>query len=68
LIVAAQQALHTQLAIAKANPEVSFGGVNNIFFGDFLQLPAVLFIDRKEWGAGHRFWRLLNAVVILKKK
>jgi hypothetical protein len=64
--------LHTQLAIAKANPEVSFGGVNIIFFRDFLQLPAVrnpdLYIDSKEWGAGHRLWRSLNAVVILKEQ
>lgn len=64
--------LHTQLAIAKARPDVSFGGVNIIFFGDFLQLPAVrnpdLYIDSKEWGAGHRLWRSLNAVVILKEQ
>jgi hypothetical protein len=64
--------LHAQLAIAKANPEVSFGGVNIIFFGDFLQLPAVrnldLYIDSKEWGAGHHLWRSLNAVVILKEQ
>jgi PIF1-like helicase len=64
--------LHTQLVIAKASPDVSFGGVNIIFFGDFLQLPAVrnpdLYIDSKEWGAGHRRWRSLNAVVILKEQ
>jgi len=63
--------LHTQLAIVKANPEVSFGGVNIIFFGDFLQLPAVrnpdLYIDSNEWGAGHRLWTSLNAIVFLKE-
>ena len=64
--------LHTQLVIAKASPHVSFGDVNMIFFGDFLQLPAVrnpdLYIDSKEWGAGHRRWRSLNAVIILKEQ
>ena len=43
--------LHTQLTIAKASPDVAFGGINIIFFGDFLQLPAVinpdLYIDNK---------------------
>lgn len=64
--------LHKQLAIAKANPETSFGGVNILFFGDFLQLPAVLnpdlYVDTKKFGLGHRLWRSLNAVVILKQQ
>jgi PIF1-like helicase len=64
--------LHTQLAIAKARLDVSFGGINIIFFGDFLQLSAVrnpdLYIDSKEWGAGHHLWRSLNAVIILKEQ
>jgi hypothetical protein len=34
--------LHKQLIIAKAKPEVEFGGTNIIFIGDFLQLPAVI--------------------------
>lgn len=61
--------LHTQLAIAKANPEISFGGVNIIFF---LQLPAVrnpdLYVDNKQWGMGHQLWRSPNAVVILREQ
>jgi hypothetical protein len=64
--------LHMQLSIVKANPETSFGGVNIIFFGDFLQLPAVrnpdLYVDNPNWGLGHRLWRSLNAVVILKEQ
>jgi ATP-dependent DNA helicase PIF1 len=63
------ESLHTQLTKAKSKPEISFGGVNIIFFGDFLQLPAVvnpdLYIDQHEWGLGHRLWKSLNAVVML---
>jgi len=64
--------LHTQPGVAKAKPEIEFGDVNIIFFGDFLQLPAVvnpnLYVDNKNWGLGHRLWRSLNAVVILKEQ
>jgi hypothetical protein len=64
--------LHKQLSIAKANPEVAFGGVNIIFFGDFLQLPAVLnpdlYVDNKDYPLGHQLWRSLNAVVILTQQ
>jgi thymidylate kinase len=28
--------LHSQLAKVKANPEINFGGINTIFFSDFL--------------------------------
>jgi PIF1-like helicase len=63
------ESLHTQLTKAKSKPEISFGGVNIIFFSDFLQLPAVvnpdLYIDQTEWSLGHRLWRSLNAVVML---
>jgi hypothetical protein len=63
------ESLHTQLTKAKSKPEITFGGVNIIFFGDFLQLPAVvnpdLYIDQKDWGLGHRLWRSLNAVIVL---
>ena len=64
--------LHKQLVIAKSNPDISFGGVNMIFFGDFLQLPAVinpdLYVDKPNFGVGHRLWRSLNAVVILRQQ
>ena len=64
--------LHKQLTIAKANPEIEFGGMNIIFFGDFLQLPAVinpdLYRDTVNRRQGHQLWRSLNAVVILKEQ
>jgi PIF1-like helicase/Helitron helicase-like domain at N-terminus len=64
--------LHRQLAIAKANPELPFGGVNLLFLGDFLQLPAVrnpdVYVDDKRYGLGHHLWRSLNAVVILREQ
>src|SRR5579859_5861401 len=64
--------LHKQLSIAKANPEVAFSGVNIIFFGDFLQLPAVLnpdlYVDNKDYPLGHQLWRSLNTVVILTQQ
>ena len=62
--------LHSQLAKVKANPEINFGGVNIIFFGDFLQLPAVLNPDVyvNNNGLGHRLWRSLNGVVILTQQ
>jgi hypothetical protein len=62
--------LHSQLGKVKANPEINFGGVNIIFFGDFLQLPAVLNPDVyvNNNGLGHRLWRSLNGVVILTQQ
>ena len=62
--------LHTQLGKVKANPQIDFGGVNIIFFGDFLQLPAVLNPDVyvNNNGLGHRLWRSLNGVVILTQQ
>jgi PIF1-like helicase len=65
------ESLHTQLAKAKSKPEVMFGGVNILFYGDFLQLPAVLnpdlYRDQNDWPLGHRLWRSLNAVVLLTR-
>jgi hypothetical protein len=62
--------LHSQLGKVKANPEINFGGVNIIFFGDFLQLPAVVnpdvYVNNNE--LGHRLWRSLNAIVILTQQ
>lgn len=62
--------LHLQLGKVKANPEINFGGVNIIFFGDFLQLPAVLNPDVyvNNNGLGHHLWRSLNGVVILTQQ
>jgi PIF1-like helicase len=63
------ESLHTQLSKAKSKADIFFGGVNIIFFGDFLQLPAVvnpdLYIDQTDWSLGHRLWRSLNTVVML---
>ena len=64
--------LHTQLCRAKSLPELKFGGVNIIFMGDFLQIPAVshfdLYIDNPRWQHGHHLWWSLTAVVILRKQ
>ena len=66
------EGLHKQLTIAKAKPEIEFGGVNIIFVGDFLQLPAVinpdLYRDTVTYRHGHQLWRSLNTVVILKEQ
>src|SRR5579859_7299275 len=65
------ESLHSQLAKDKSKPDIPFGGVNIIFLGDFLQLPAVintdLYVDQKDLGLGHWLWRSLNAVVILTR-
>jgi hypothetical protein len=62
--------LHSRLGKVKANPEIDFSGVNIIFFGDFLQLPAVLNPDVyvNNNGLGHRLWRSLNGVIILTQQ
>src|SRR5436190_462370 len=62
--------LHSQLGKVKANPEINFGGVNIIFFGDFLQLPVVVNPDVyvNNNGLGYRLWRSLNGVVILTQQ
>ena len=51
--------LHTALSNAKRNPGEDFGGLNVIFMGDFLQMPAVscrdLYVTKpSEWALGHR--------------
>ena len=64
--------LHTKLGLLKSRPSDLFGGVNMIFLGDFLQFPAVsqmdVYLNNHRCEAGHRLWRSLNAVVILKKQ
>src|SRR5579859_7375780 len=64
------ESLHNQLTIAKSKLEVEFSGMNMIFIGDFLQLPAVinpdLYGDTVTLRQGYQLWRSLNAVVILK--
>jgi hypothetical protein len=64
------QSLHTQLTKA-SKPEIHFAGVNNIIFGNLLQLSVVvnpdLYIDQQDWGLGHRLCRSLNAVVMLTR-
>jgi ATP-dependent DNA helicase PIF1 len=50
-----------------------FGGVNVLFYGDFLQLPSVSKLDLwrthlGRWQQGHDLWRSLNAVVILTQQ
>jgi hypothetical protein len=53
-------------------PDKLLGGINVLFFGDFLQLPAVshydLYIDKPKWRHGHDIWRSLNAVVTLRQQ
>jgi hypothetical protein len=60
------KSLHSQ-----SKPEITFGGVNIIFLGDFLQLPAVinpdLYVKQNGWGLGRHLWRSLNAVVMLTR-
>jgi len=65
--------LDKQLKIITGNSSVYFGGMNIIFFGDFLQFPAVSHMDLyvaqpKLHPFGHDLWRSLNAVVILEKQ
>lgn len=48
--------ISTELGRAKSNPSEKFGGINVIFMGDFLQLPAVssrdLYIDNAKRRTG----------------
>jgi hypothetical protein len=66
--------LNTQLMKIKNRPTVPFGGINLIFFGDFLQFPAVsrldLYMDRpqSQYALGHHLWRSLNTIVILRQQ
>jgi hypothetical protein len=64
--------LHTQLTLLKSRPSDLFGGINVIFLGDFLQFPSVsrmdVYLNTERYESGHRLWRSLNAVVILKKQ
>jgi len=64
--------LHTQLSLLKSRPSDLFGGINIIFLGDFLQFPSVsrmdVYLNTERCESGHRLWRSLNAVVILKKQ
>src|SRR5436305_1671682 len=50
-----------------------FGGVNVLFFGDFLQLPSVSKLDLwrtklGRWQQDHDLWRFLNVVIILTQQ
>jgi hypothetical protein len=64
--------LNTNLCEIKKNMNSTFGGVNVIFLGDFLQLPSVSKLDVykniKSRPYGHILWRSLNAVVILRQQ
>ena len=64
--------LNKQLGQLKNMPQKSFGGVNMLFAGDFLQLPSVshfdLYLDKAKWRHGHDLWRSLNVVVILREQ
>ena len=67
-------ALNAQLMKIKNHSAAAFGGVNIIFFGDFLQFPAVsrldLYLDspQNQYASGHRLWHSLNAAVILRQQ
>ena len=63
--------LHEKLCAAKSsNSSVLFGGVNIMFFGDFLQLPSIspfkLYKRTARWQLGYDLWHSLNVVVLLK--
>ena len=65
--------LDKQLQIIACNSSIQFGGLNLLFFGDFLQFPAVshldLYIsDSKLHTHSHDLWRSLNAVIILDQQ
>ena len=64
--------LHTQLGLLKSRPSDLFGGISVIFLGDFLQFPSVsqmdVYLNAERCEFGHRLWRSLNTVVILKKQ
>jgi len=62
---------HKKLCNAKSTKEdITFGGVNIIFLGDFLQLPSVssfhLYTNKPRFQLGYDLWRSLNAVIILR--
>ena len=67
-------ALNAQLMKIKNRPSSIFGGVNIIFFGDFLQFPAVSRLDlyiycpQSQYALGHHLWRSLNVGVILHQQ
>jgi ATP-dependent DNA helicase PIF1 len=64
--------LNTNLCEIKSNMNRTFGGVNVIFLGDFLQLPSVrkldLYKNMRSHPYGRILWRSLNMVVILKQQ
>jgi len=66
--------LNAQLMKIKNRPSMSFGGVNLVFFGDFLQFSAVSRLDlymqnpENKYALGHDLWRSLNACVILRQQ
>jgi PIF1 helicase. len=66
------ESVNRELAKIKHVTEKPFGGVNMIFFGDFLQLPSVshldLYLEKPKSSRGHHLWRLLNAAVILSEQ
>jgi hypothetical protein len=56
--------VHTQLTRIKCRPEETFGGLNILFFGDFLQMPSVkggdVYSDTAATCQGFRLWRSQN--------
>ena len=67
-------ALNAQLMKIKNNSAATFGGVNIICFGDFLQFPAVsrldLYVDNphSQYASGYHLWRSLNAAVVVRQQ
>ena len=64
--------VHTQLTRIKSRPEETFGGLNILFFGDFLQMPSVkggdVYSDSPATRQGFRLWRSQNVTIKLTQQ
>jgi hypothetical protein len=65
--------LDKQLKRITGNSTVYFGGMNMLFFGDFLQFPTVSHMDLyqshpKNHSFGHELWRSLTTTIILEEQ
>jgi hypothetical protein len=68
---ATMEKLDKQLKRITGNSTIYFGGMNVLFFGDFLQFPTVSHMDLyqahpKHHSFGHELWRSLTTTVILE--
>jgi hypothetical protein len=70
---ATMEKLDKQLKRITGNSNVYFGGMNMLFFGDFLQFPTVSHMDLyqshpKNHSFGHELWRSLTTTIILEEQ